>query len=112
MFLHVSPRFILNKNLFSAVCEAVSLVQIKVSFVFILLDRTDFLCLSSALVCDSLSANIAVTSSSSPLRTFRQAPSGKEKLVIKNVDIFYNRLRKVHYSHRRDAGNMNSNLTT
>ena len=81
MFLHVSSRFILNKNLFSAVCEAVSLVQIKVSFVFILLDRTDFLCLSSALVCDS--ANIAVTSSSSPLRTFRQAvPSGEEKLVM------------------------------
>ena len=82
MFLHVSSKFILNKNLFSAVCEAVSLVQIKVSFVFILLDRTDFLCLSSALVCDSLSANIAVTSFSSPLRTFRQAPSGKEKLVM------------------------------
>ena len=83
MFLHVSSRFILNKNLFSAVCEAVSLVQIKVSFVFILLDRTDFLCLSSVLVCDSLSANIAVTSSSSPLRTFLQAvPSGEEKLVM------------------------------
>ena len=111
MFLHVSSRFILNKNLFSAVCEAVSLVQIKVSFVFILLDRTDFLCLSSALVCDSLSANTTVTSSSSPLRTFRQAvPSGEEKLVMWIFSVYP--LRKVHYSQRRDRGNMNSNLTT
>ena len=77
MFLHVSSRFILNKNLFSAVCEAVSLVQIKVSFVFILLDRTDFLCLSSALVCDSLSANTAVTPSSSPLRAAKDVSPGR-----------------------------------
>ena len=41
-----------TKNLFSAVCEAFSLVQVKVSFVFILFDRTDFPCLFSALVCE------------------------------------------------------------
>ena len=33
-----------TKNLFSAVCEAFSLIQVKVSFVFILFDRTDFPC--------------------------------------------------------------------
>ena len=32
----------LHKNLFHAVCEAFSLIQIKDSFVFILLNRTDF----------------------------------------------------------------------
>ena len=40
----------MQKNLFSAVCEAFSLVQVKVSFVFILFDDTDFPCLFSTLV--------------------------------------------------------------
>ena len=78
--LNVSARVIkiyFTKNLFCAVCEAFSLVQIKVSFVFILLDRTNFLCLSSALVCDSLSANTAVTPSSSPLRVAKDVSPGR-----------------------------------
>ena len=60
MFLHVQSRFILHKNLFSAVCEAFSLMQIKVSFVFILLDRTELPCLCSALVCEWRNNNIII----------------------------------------------------
>ena len=53
--LYVSAHIIKiswHKNLYSIVCEAFSLIQIEVSFVFTLLDRTDFPCLCSALVCE------------------------------------------------------------
>ena len=48
------------KNLFSAVCEAFFLIQVKVSFVFILFDRTDFPCLCSALVCEWRSTTVCL----------------------------------------------------
>ena len=49
-----------TKKLFSAVCEAFSLVQVKVCFVFILFDRTDFPCLCSALVCEWRSTTVCL----------------------------------------------------
>ena len=50
----------MHKNLFSVICEVFSLVQVKVSFVFILFDRTDFPCLCSALVCDWRSMTVCL----------------------------------------------------
>ena len=48
---HAVPASKLNDSP-GAVCEAFSLVQIKVGFVIRLIDRMDFQCLCSALVCE------------------------------------------------------------
>ena len=49
---HITPASKLNYDSPGAVCEAFSLVQLKVGFVFILIDRMAFPCLYSALVCE------------------------------------------------------------
>ena len=78
----------MQKNLFSAVCETFSLFQIKVSFVFILLDKRDFPCLCSTLVWEWRSATKCISgnqfSSKYVIQTF--LPSKSVILIIIDID--------------------------